>query len=156
MTSLDGGTGVALVEAYELEGGATARLKNLSTRARVSPGGGVAIPGLVIAGENTRTLLVRAVGPGLGAFGVGGTLARPALVVTAGARVIAANTGWESSADPAALTAAAARAGAFALGAGQADAAVIATLPAGAWTIQVTGADAGAGVVLIEVYDLSP
>jgi hypothetical protein len=29
-------------------------------------------------------------------------------------------------------------------------------LSAGAWTIQVSGADGGAGVVLIEVYDLGP
>jgi hypothetical protein len=112
------------------------------------------IPGLVVTGANARTLLVRAVGPGLGAFGVSGTLARPALTVTAGGAVVAANTGWESSADPAGLAAAAARAGAFAVQTGRADAALIVTLPAGAWTIQVSGADGGAGVVLVEVYDL--
>jgi hypothetical protein len=115
----------------------------------------VAIPGLVIAGENARTVLVRAVGPGLAEFGIGGTLARPSLTVMSGARAVAANTGWESSADSAALAAAALNAGAFALQAGRADAALIATLPAGAWTIQVSGADGGAGVVLIEVYDVS-
>jgi GH35 family endo-1,4-beta-xylanase len=154
VTSVDGGTGVALVEAYELEGVPGARLKNLSARARVSPGAGVVIPGLVVTGANGRTLLVRAVGPGLGAFGVSGTLARPALTVGAGGAPIAANTGWESSADPAALAAAAARAGAFALQTGRVDAALIVTLPAGAWTIQVSGADGGAGVVLVEIYDL--
>jgi len=53
------------------------------------------------------------------------------------------------------LTAAAGRVGAFTLQAGRADAALIATLPAGAWTIQVSGADGGSGVVLVEVYDLS-
>jgi len=44
VTSTDGGTGMALVEAYELDMAATARLKNLSTRARVATGAGVAIP----------------------------------------------------------------------------------------------------------------
>ncbi len=154
--SLDGGTGVALVEAYELDGaGGGSRLANLSTRVRVGPGGAVAIPGLVIAGENARTLLVRAVGPGLAVFGMSGVLARPSLVVLAGTTAVAANGGWEASADVAALAAAAQRAGAFALRAGEADAALIATLPAGAWTIQVTGADGGSGIVLIEIYDLS-
>jgi hypothetical protein len=114
----------------------------------------VVIPGLVLTGANARTLLVRAVGPGLGAFGVSGTLARPALAVSSAGAMIGANTGWESSADPAALAAAAARAGAFALQTGRADAALIVTLPAGAWTIQVSGADGGAGVVLVEIYDL--
>jgi hypothetical protein len=115
----------------------------------------VVIPGIVIAGENARTVLVRAIGPDLAAFGLSGTLARPSLVVLSGGQPVAANAGWESSADPAALAAAAARVGAFPLRNGRADAALIATLPAGAWTIQVTGADGGAGVVLIEVYDLS-
>ncbi len=159
ITALDGGTGVALVEAYELDAGASAgavsRLKNLSTRVRVAPGAGVAIPGMVIAGDNARTVLVRAVGPGLAAFGVSGTLARPAVVVMAGGVVVAGNAGWETSPDAAAITAAGASAGAFALQAGRADAALVATLPAGAWTIQVTGADGGAGVVLVEVYDVS-
>ncbi len=154
ITGSDGGTGVALVEAYELDAGAGGRLRNLSTRARVGTGDGVVIPGVVIAGENARTLLVRAVGPGLAAFGVGGALARPSLVVRSAGNVVAANSGWEASADVAALVAAAQRTGAFALQSGRADAALIATLPAGAWTIQAAGADGGTGVVLIEVYDL--
>lgn len=131
-------------------------MKDLSARARVLAGAGVVIPGLVVTGANARTLLVRAVGPGLGAFGVGGTLARPALTVTAGGAVVAANSGWESSADPAGLAAAAAaaRAGAFAVQTGRADAALMVTLPAGAWTIQVSGADGGAGLVLVEVYEV--
>ena len=153
--AVDGATGVVLVEAYELDAGETGRLKNLSARARVSSGAGVVIPGLVMAGENARTLLVRAVGPGLADFGVAGVLAQPSLVVRSGAAAVAANAGWEISADPAALTAAAARSGAFALQKGRADAALLVTLPAGPWTIQVAGTDGGVGVVLIEVYDVS-
>ena len=154
ITGADGGTGIAMVEAYEIESGGT-RLTNLSTRARVASGAGVAIPGVVISGENARTVLVRAVGPGLAAFGLTGTLARPLLVVMAGTETVAANGGWEASADVAALTAASARAGAFPLQPGRADAALIATLTPGAWTIQISGADGGSGIVLIEVYDLS-
>jgi hypothetical protein len=154
ITGTDGSTGVALVEAYELDAGGGTRLKNLSARARVAPGAGVAIPGMVVAGANARTVLIRAVGPGLAAFGVNGALARPSLVVMSGTQSVAANAGWEASADPAALATAAARVGAFALQSGRADAALIATLPAGAWTIQVAGMDGGSGVVLIEAYDL--
>jgi endo-1,4-beta-xylanase len=156
VTSLDGATGAALVEIYIVDAGGPGRLKNLSTRARVAAGAGVAIPGLVLTGDNTRPVLVRAVGPGLAAFGVSGVLARPSLVVLRGDQPVAANAGWETSADPAAVTAAGGRAGAFPLAAGRADAALLVPLSAGAWTIQVSGADGGAGVVLIEVYDLGP
>ncbi len=154
VTSIDGGTGFALVEAYELDATPTARLKNLSMRARVAPGVGVAIPGLVIAGDNARTVLVRAVGPGLTVFGVNDTLVRPLLVMMSGNQPVAANSGWESSSDPVAISVAGVRVGAFALQRGRADAALVATLPAGAWTIQVSGVDGGSGVVLVEVYDL--
>ena len=154
VTSVDGAVGVALVEAYELEAAESTRLKNLSARARVVAGAGVVIPGLVITGANARTLLIRAVGPGLADFGVIGILARPTLAVMAGKQVVAANAGWEESSDPAALANAAARSGAFALRSGRADAALLATLPAGGWTVQVAGADGGSGVVLIEIYDL--
>lgn len=153
IASIDGGTGVALVEAYDLDAADTGRFRNLSTRVRVGTGASVAIPGLVITGENARTLLIRAVGPGLGAFGVSGTLARPSIVVLSGNRMAAANSGWEASPDSTAVVAASARVGAFALRPSQADAALLTTLPAGAWTIQVAGADGGAGVVLVEVYD---
>jgi hypothetical protein len=155
VTSVDGGAGVALIEVYDADA-STPGLKNLSTRARVAPGAGVVIPGVVIAGENARTVLVRAVGPGLAGFGVAGTLARPNLVVMSGDQAVAANAGWESSPDPAALSAAAVRVGAFALQSGRADAALIATLPPGAWTIQLSGSDGGSGVVLVEIYDASP
>jgi endo-1,4-beta-xylanase len=155
ITSSDGATGVALVEAYELDASADTRLKNLSTRARDAPGAGVVIPGMVITGENARTVLVRAVGPGLAAFGVSGTLPRPRLVVLSGTQVVAANAGWEITPEVATIVAAAERAGAFALQPGRADAALVATLPAGPWTIQVSGAEGEAGVVLIEVYDVS-
>ena len=155
VTPLDGSSGIALVEAYELDAAAPTRIRNLSTRARVGPGQQVAIPGLVVSGANARTFLVRAVGPGLAAFGVAGPLARPSLLLQQGDATLAANTGWETSADPAALAAAAARAGAFALAPGSADAALLVTLGAGAYTLQVAGSDNASGVVLVEVYDLS-
>ncbi len=157
VTAPAGDTGVALVEVYEVDSGterSEGGLGNVSMRTRVGPGAGVAIPGLVLAGETARTVLIRAVGPGLAAFGVEGVLARPSLVVLAEGRAVVANAGWESSPDPGAIAAAGRRAGAFALEPGRADAALMATLAPGAWTIHVSGADGGSGIVLVEVYDL--
>ncbi|MBL9209506.1 MAG: hypothetical protein JNL92_03510, partial [Opitutaceae bacterium] len=64
---------------------------NLSTRALVGTGDSVLIPGLVIGGTNARRVLVRAVGPTLSGFGVGGVLADPVLTVFRGAATFAAN-----------------------------------------------------------------
>jgi hypothetical protein len=43
--------------------------------------------------------------------------------------------------------------GAFALGAGSKDAVLLVTLPAGAYTAQVSGV-AGGGIALVEVYEV--
>ncbi|MBL9201576.1 MAG: endo-1,4-beta-xylanase [Opitutaceae bacterium] len=152
VASADGGSGLALVEAYEI-GAEPARFGNLSTRAFVGTGAALAIPGLVVTGPSARTFLIRGVGPGLADFGVGGTLARPSLVVMRGATPIAANDRWETAADPAAIAAAGTRTGAFALKAGNADAALLVTLEPGAYTVLITGADGGTGNCLVEIYE---
>jgi hypothetical protein len=133
---------------------AETRLANFSTRARAGSGQ-VAIAGFVIAGDTPKPVLVRAVGPTLGSFGVTGTLPAPALELFEGSRALARNTGWSTNADAAAVAAAAAQVGAFALAANTADSALLTTLPPGNYTAVISAADLRAGVGLIEVYDLS-
>ena len=159
--------GVALVEVYEITGGAT-RLINLSTRARVGTGANILIPGLTVApGSAPRRLLLRAVGPGLTAFGVSGALADPKLELLGAAGKIAENDNWETaigtaSVDAAQLRTAFGESGAFPLTAGSKDAALLVNLPSGGYTLQVSGvglpAGAGAttGIALVELYDLTP
>jgi uncharacterized protein (DUF1800 family) len=147
-------TGVALVEVYD--GGGSARLRNLSTRAEVGTGAGILISGVVVPpGAGTRKLLIRATGPALSAFGLRGVLADPVVSVLRGSteQVLAADNWGEVNG--AAVAAAAARAGAFALPAGSLDSAVIADLPAGSYSIQVRGKADTTGVALVEVYDLT-
>jgi hypothetical protein len=52
------------------------------------------------------------------------------------------------------LAAAFTRVGAFALPAGSRDAALLATLPPGAYTAQVSGVGGTTGVALVEVYEV--
>jgi hypothetical protein len=61
-----------------------ARLVNLSTRATAGTGDATLIPGFFIEGAEPKRVLVRAVGPGLAAFGVSGVLAQPELTIPAG------------------------------------------------------------------------
>ncbi len=135
-------------------------LMNISTRAPVGTGANVMIAGFVLGGSGSKSVLIRAVGPGLAAYGVPGTLADPQLVVTkTDGTFVASNDNWGSG-DVAAITAAGRSVGAFDLPDGSKDAAMILTLPAGGptgfsgYTATVKGANDTSGVAIIEVYDL--
>jgi endonuclease I len=158
-------TGIGLAEVFEFASPTSAttapRLINLSTRAFVGIGQNILIPGLVVSSpdENapnaSRALLIRAVGPGLSDFGVSNFLARPLLKVVFSNGVVAAeNIGWQSAANRDALIAASARVGAFPLNLNRADSAVFVSLAPLPYTIQVSGADDGSGVALVEVYEV--
>ncbi len=146
MTSFEGGNDEVI---------ASQRLVNISSRASAGAGEAQTIAGLVITGEDSKPVLIRAVGPGLTDFNVTGVLAAPQLDLYSGQTVIATNTGWSGSADSADIIEAGAVAGAFPLDSANADSAILETLPPGSYTAQVSGADGGTGVVLVEVYDLS-
>lgn len=153
----DGTTGVALVEAYDADalsdGGA--RAVNISTRGVAGAGSDALIAGFNIAGAASRRVLIRAVGPTLGGFGVPGTLARPIIEVFRGATITTSTSGpWSAQTNADEIRGAALLTGAFALNEGSQDAAMVETLAPGSWTVRVTGANGASGVVLVEVYDL--
>jgi hypothetical protein len=145
--------GVALIEVYDLST-ATAgqKLLNISTRAAAGTGESTLTAGFVVPPGPAKRVLVRGIGPGLGAFGVTGFLTNPVLTVINGATTVATNTGFATSADRADIVAAGAQVGGFTLSG--ADSAVLVTLPAGNYTAQVVGTASGTGVALIEVYEV--
>ena len=148
-----GGTGVALAEIYDADTGTpSARLKNLSVRAPVGTGSGVLIAGFVISGNVPKTVLIRGIGPALTGFNVAGALQQPILGLynSSGALI---QTDYYWGGEPA-LASAMSAAGAFALNPGSNDTAMLATLPPGSYTAQVSGANSTTGVGLIEVYEI--
>jgi len=162
VSGVGNGTGVALVEVYEV-GALGARLTNISTRAQVGTGGNILIPGLVISpGTGTRRLLIRAAGPALTPLGVTGVLADPTMVVTnAAGATVASNDNWSTpvgtgAATAAALSTAFAQNGAFNFAAASRDAALLADFAPGNYTIQVSGVNNTSGVAIVEVYDVTP
>ncbi|HUR56770.1 MAG TPA: hypothetical protein VM029_03615, partial [Opitutaceae bacterium] len=150
-----GGTaGVALAEVYDMDPASSAtRLVNISTLGFVGTGGNVMICGFVVSGNGPKQLLIRAVGEGLGRFGVGGLLADPTLAVFQGSAQIASNDDWVSTP---ALRAATTAAGAFALTEQSLDSALVLVLQPGTYTAQVIGFDNATGNALVEIYDLDP
>jgi sugar lactone lactonase YvrE len=154
VSGVNGTTGVALAELYDADAGdPPTRLINASARALSSPGSGVLTAGFEIGGSGTDTLLIRGIGPGLTQYGVAGVLAAPQVTVfnSSGAS-IGANTVWGGGS---ALAAVFAEVGAFALPAGSADSALVITLPAGAYTVEVSGANGTSGIALVEVYEVN-
>jgi uncharacterized protein GlcG (DUF336 family) len=125
-------------------------LVNISTRMSVGAGESQAIAGFIISGSVSKDLLVRALGPSLAPFGVPGVLLNPALEIhdqTGG--VIASNNDWQSTQEDAIEASGLAPVN-------DAEAAVRLTLPPGAYTAIMSGEAGGAGIGLVEVYDLSP
>jgi cyclophilin family peptidyl-prolyl cis-trans isomerase len=157
ITGNHGTTGNALAEIYDATQSVTAsspRLTNVSARTQVGTGDNVLIAGFVIRGSTARTVLIRATGPALTDFGVSGILADPKLQLlpTGTSTVIAENDNWGGDAQ---ISAAGSRVGAFPLvNGGSKDAALLVTLPPGNYSAQVTGADGGTGIGLIEVYEV--
>lgn len=152
------GTGVALAELYEIDPG-IGRTINLSTRGLVRAGEGLLIGGVVIRGPAPKRLLIRAVGPTLGAFGVATALPDTVLTLfNSTGTQLATNDDWGTRAGTAAtaaeIAAAAASVGAFALPNGSRDSALLLTLPEGSYTAQVTGNGTTEGVILLEIYEL--
>lgn len=146
--------GVALVEVYDADGLESPRLVNISARSRVGTGADVLIAGFVLQGPGSTRLLIRAVGPTLGDFGVNGTLPDPTLTIRNQntSAILGQNDDWAGNA---ALKAAFATSGAFALpNDNSLDAAVIVELPPGAYTATVADVAERAGVALVEVYEL--
>ncbi len=141
------------VNANEAPDAPKVQATNLSTRSLVSPGDGVLIPGFVINGTGSKTLLIRGVGPALTDFGVTNALTSPELTLYQGGTAIATNRGWTTSPDAALIASTAETIGAFAFGSGSADSALLATVSPGAYTVHLASADNQTGSGLVEIYD---
>jgi len=152
--------GLVLAEVYDATPTdtfttATPRLLNVSVLK--SLGTGLTV-GFTIAGTTAKTVLIRAIGPTLGAppFNVPGTVADPQLTLFNSASAkLAENDNWSVlPAQATALTTAFTSVGAFPLPAGSRDAALLTTLPPGGYSVQVSGVNNTTGVALVEVYEV--
>lgn len=145
----NGGTGVGLVETYDLDQ-AAGSLANISTRGFVDTGDNVMIGGFILGGgdRGDSTVLIRGIGPTLSDFGVTAALADPTLELhdSSGA-VLAMNDNWKDTqqTDIEALGLAPGK---------DLEAAILVSLPPGNYTAIVRGKLDTTGVGLVEVYHL--
>ena len=127
---------------------ATGNLINVSTRALVGSGSRQLIGGFYISGP-PKTVVVRAIGPSLSAYGVPNVLLDPQLqVVPFGESTpIATNDDWANAANADELQATSKAPG------DPREAALLLTLPQGGYTVLASGKDGTTGIGLVEVYE---
>lgn len=141
-----------LIAAAAPPAATTGSLINLSVNAQVTTSSPI-IAGFVISGTESKTVLLRAIGPGLGSMGVGSPLAAPRLRLFNGSNVLLMERdGWDGSTD---LSNTFTRLGAFPFTVGSTDAAMLVTLVPGAYSVHVTTTSATGGIAVAEIYDAS-
>jgi hypothetical protein len=124
---------------------------NLSTRGYISSGDGVLIGGFAITGTEPKIVVLRALGPSLGSFGLSGVLSDPVLsLYNSSGVLIATNDNWQSDPQNAAI-----KKNGLAPD-NLLESATLQILPPGAYTVIVNGKDSATGIGLVELYDLSP
>jgi hypothetical protein len=161
VSAATGAGGVALVEVYdagESVGVSEPRLINIATRGRVGAAEDTLIAGIVVTGNAPKRVLIRAIGPTLASFGVGGALSDPTLTLLSGTTTLRTNDDWSAaggSATAAEIGSAAAAVGAFGLSFSARDACLLLTLAPGSYTAQVSGKAGATGIALVEVYEVS-
>lgn len=144
------GDGVGLIEVYDLNSAANAKLANISTRGSVQTANNVMIGGFALGGSslNPAKVVVRAIGPSLAQAGINHALSNPRLeLFDSNGQSVASNENWADNPTQAAelqtLNLAPSNAG---------EAALMVILPPGLYTAVVSGQDGGTGIGLIEVY----
>jgi hypothetical protein len=144
-------------------------LANISTRARVMTGDNVMIGGFIIEGSAPKRVVVRSRGPSMSGapFNLSGTLANPIVQLFSGQTMIAQNDNWQDAPNcPGFVCEGGSQISATGLdpcapNPGQTtappscglEAVILITLPPGGYTAIVSGADGGAGIGLVEVFE---
>ena len=145
---LDNGTGIGVVEAYDLDRTVNSKLANISTRGLVQTGDDVLIGGLIVLGQNPLRVIVRAIGPSLP---LSGALADPTLNLHDGnGTLVASNNNWRE--DPAQESEI------IATGippSNDLESAIVRNLTPGNYTAIVRGVNNTTGIAVVEAYGLN-
>lgn len=142
-----GDTGIALLDAYDLDQSALAKVANVSTRGFVGTGDNVLIAGVIVGGPagGSAKVMFRAIGPSI--QGVSNPLADPILELhDSNGTTTATNDDWKSE-----------QAATEATGIPPTDdheSALVRNLPAGSYTALVRGKNNSTGIGLVEAYNL--
>jgi hypothetical protein len=141
------GTGIGVVEAYDLDRTVDSKLANISTRGLVQTGDNILIAGTIILGQASQKVMVRAIGPSLP---IPGALSDPTLELRdQNANLVAANNNWRTSQEAEIIATTIAPTNDL-------ESAIVTTLPASGalYTAILRGVNDGTGIAVVEVYAL--
>jgi hypothetical protein len=142
------GTGVGLVEAYDLDTSVDSKLANISTRGLVQTEDNVLIAGTIVLGSTSQRVLIRAIGPSLS---LPGKLANPTLELRDGnGGLIRSNDDWRSDQEAEIMATTIPPTDDL-------ESAIVETLPAAgaAYTATVRGVGGTTGIAVVEIYALN-
>ena len=143
---MNNGTGIGVVEAYDLDRAVDSKLANISTRGSVQTGDNVLIGGLIVLGEDPLRVVVRAIGPSLP---VPGHLHDPALSLHDGSgALVASNDNWRSDQEAEIIATTIPPSNDF-------EAAIVREFAPGNYTVIVRGVNDTTGVAVVEAYGLN-
>lgn len=155
MQGVNSGTGVGIVEVYDLSGNNGTKLVNISLRGFIQTGDNVMIGGFIVVGQPAK-VVVRGTGPSLIPFRINNALANPQLELHDANGTIASNDNWQTTQLGGIITSD--QSGEIQSSglapSDSAEATIIATLAAGSYSAIVQGVSATTGVGVIEVYNL--
>ncbi|HMG04337.1 MAG TPA: hypothetical protein VK581_02675, partial [Chthoniobacterales bacterium] len=144
---LNDGTGVGVIEVYDLDRAANSKLANIATRGLVGTGDNVLFAGTIVLGQTSEKVIVRALGPSLN---VPGKLMDPTLELRdANGALVGANDNWRSDQQVEINTTIPPT--------NDAESAIVTTLSGNGsgYTAIVRGAGGTTGVAVVEVYALN-
>jgi len=143
---VNNGTGIGVVELYDLDASATSRLANISTRGFVQTGDNALIAGMIVAGEATKKVIIRAEGPSLP---LADALSDPTLELRDGnGGLLEANDNWVDSPNKQAI-----------IDSGvpptnELEPAIVRALTPAAYTAILRGVNGISGIAVLEIYVL--
>ena len=144
---VNGGTGIGVVEAYDLDASVNSKLANISTRGLVQTGDNVLFAGTILTGVAPQKVIVRALGPSVP---VPGRMTDPTLELhDSNGAVLEANDNWVDSSNKQAI-----------IDSGipptnDLESAIVRTLSPANYTAIVRGAGGTVGIAVVEVYALN-
>jgi hypothetical protein len=147
MRGVNDGTGIGVIEAYDLDTRANSKLANISTRGLVGTGDNVLFAGTIVVGQESQKVIIRALGP---STGVSGSMADPTLELrdVQGA-VLETNDDWVDSPNKQAIL------DSTIPPTNDKESAIVRLLPPANYTAILRGAVGTTGIAVIEVYALN-
>lgn len=145
---VNGGTGIGVVEAYDLDQTVDSKLANISTRGLVETGDNVLIAGTIIIGQGAQKVIVRGIGPSLS---IAGNLQNPTLELRdQNGGLLQENDNWVESANKQVII------DTTIPPTNDLESAIVATLPANgaSYTAILRGVNNTTGIAVVEVYAL--